>query len=171
MQSQLKSRIREQGRIGPSRRHSPPSTHVNLYFLSCRGALCLYGTALSLSSRRPQRQSGIATSSGIVTAQTECPFRLELKRKCRCDMADPRTQPQLGARKDGALTKNEGRDEEGQYAAVSPCGNRLPVPRELFVALSDFMKTRKCAGSIMIQFRTGEIVCVESVAKKTYRNP
>lgn len=85
-------------------------------------------------------------------------------------MADPRTQSQFSARKDGALTKTESRDEEGQYAAVSPCGNRLPVPRELFIALSDFMKTRKCAGSISIQFRTGEIVCVESVAKKTYRN-
>jgi len=86
-------------------------------------------------------------------------------------MADPRTQPQYAPRKEGELAKNEGKDEEGQYVAVSPGGNRLPVPRELFVALSDFMKTRKCAGSIMIQFRTGEIVCVESVAKKTYRNP
>src|SRR5258708_21560578 len=171
MQSQLKSRIREQGRIGHSPRNSQPSTHVNLYFLSCRGALCLYGTALSLSSCRPQRQSGIATSSGIVTAQTECPFRLELKRKCRCDMADPRTQPQLRARKDGALTKNESRDDEGQYAAVSPCGNRLPVPRGLFVALTDFMQTRKCAGSILIQFRTAEIHCMQPHAKNTYRNP
>lgn len=57
-----------------------------------------------------------------------------------------------------------------QYFATSPSGARLDIPKELFVALSDFIKTRKCPGSITIQFRRGEIICVEAVAKKTYRN-
>jgi hypothetical protein len=61
-------------------------------------------------------------------------------------------------------------EREEQYIATSPSGTKLQIPKELFVALSDFMKTRKCPGSITIQFRRGEIVCVEAVAKKTYRN-
>lgn len=59
---------------------------------------------------------------------------------------------------------------EGKYLAVSPNGTRVPIPKELFLALQDFMKTRKSPGSITIQFRGGEIICVEAVAKKTYRN-
>ena len=62
-------------------------------------------------------------------------------------------------------------DPEPAYIATSPNGTTLQIPKELFVALSDFMKTRKCPGSITIQFRRGEIVCVEAVAKKTYRHP
>ena len=60
--------------------------------------------------------------------------------------------------------------EEPTYLATSPNGTKLNIPKELFIALSDFIKTRKCPGSITIQFRQGEIVCVEAVAKKTYRN-
>ena len=60
---------------------------------------------------------------------------------------------------------------EPAYLATSPNGTTLHIPKELFVALSDFMQTRKCPGSITIQFRKGEIVCVEAVAKKTYRRP
>ena len=60
---------------------------------------------------------------------------------------------------------------EPAYLATSPSGTTLHIPKELFVALSDFMQTRKCPGSITIQFRKGEIVCVEAVAKKTYRRP
>ena len=56
------------------------------------------------------------------------------------------------------------------YFAVSPNGTQVPITRELFVAFSDFMKTRKCPGSIAIQFRGGEITCVEALARKTYRN-
>ena len=59
---------------------------------------------------------------------------------------------------------------EGKYVAVSPHGAEIEIPKELFVALQDFMKTRKSPGSITIQFRGGEITCVEAVAKKTYRN-
>jgi len=61
-------------------------------------------------------------------------------------------------------------DREQKYVAISPTDMALHIPKELFVALSDFMKTRKCPGSITIQFRRGEIICVEAVAKKTYRN-
>jgi hypothetical protein len=61
-------------------------------------------------------------------------------------------------------------DSPGKYVAVSPKGVNIPIPKELFIALSDFIKTRKCPGSITIQFRSGEILCLESVAKKTYRS-
>ena len=61
-------------------------------------------------------------------------------------------------------------DAPGKYVAVSPKGVHIAIPKELFIALSDFIKTRKCPGSITIQFRSGEILCVESVAKKTYRS-
>ena len=71
-------------------------------------------------------------------------------------------------------SKPEQEEEPGSepaYLATSPSGTTLHIPKELFVALSDFMQTRKCPGSITIQFRKGEIVCVEAVAKKTYRRP
>ena len=58
---------------------------------------------------------------------------------------------------------------EGKYVAISPHGAQIQIPKELFVALLDFIKTRKYPGSINIQFRSGEIICVEAVAKKTYR--
>lgn len=61
-------------------------------------------------------------------------------------------------------------DLKGKCLAVSPEGLQLNIPKELFTALTDFMQTRKCPGSIMIQFRGGDIVCVEAIAKKTYRN-
>lgn len=71
-------------------------------------------------------------------------------------------------------SKAEQEEEPGPepaYLATSPSGTTVHIPKELFVALSDFMQTRKCPGSITIQFRKGEIVCVEAVAKKTYRRP
>jgi hypothetical protein len=68
------------------------------------------------------------------------------------------------------LSKPPEVDDEGKYAATAPGGTQLEIPKELFIALSDFIKTRKCPGSITIQFRRGEIVCVEAVAKKTYRS-
>jgi hypothetical protein len=72
--------------------------------------------------------------------------------------------------RDDRTSKTPETAEEPQYIAASPNGAKLNIPKELFVALSDFIKTRKCPGSITIQFRQGEIVCVEAVAKKTYRN-
>ena len=56
------------------------------------------------------------------------------------------------------------------YFAVSPHGIQITIPKELFVAFSDFMQTRKCPGSIAIQFQGGEITCIEALARKTYRN-
>jgi hypothetical protein len=69
------------------------------------------------------------------------------------------------------LTRLEGpaRTETEKYVAVSPKGVHISIPKELFVALSDFIKTRKCPGSITLQFRGGEILGMESLAKKTYR--
>jgi hypothetical protein len=69
------------------------------------------------------------------------------------------------------LAKAEESASAPRYLATSPCGASVNIPRELFVALHDFISSRKCPGSITIQFRRGEIVCVEAVAKKTYRNP
>ena len=63
-----------------------------------------------------------------------------------------------------------GRDPAGKYVALSPEGVHIPIPKELFIALSDFIATRKYPGSITIQFRSGGIICVEALAKKTYRN-
>jgi hypothetical protein len=68
------------------------------------------------------------------------------------------------------LASSSHSDPSRQYVAISPTGVSVTIPKELFVALSDFIKTRKCPGSITIQFRSGEILCVESVAKKTYRS-
>jgi hypothetical protein len=84
------------------------------------------------------------------------------------DSANDRNSP------DTRRSKAEQEEEPGPepaYLATSPSGTSLHIPKELFVALSDFMQTRKCPGSITIQFRKGEIVCVEAVAKKTYRRP
>ncbi len=82
--------------------------------------------------------------------------------------SDPvRDHTALGVNK---LSKTPEADDEGKYAATAPGGTQLEIPKELFIALSDFIKTRKCPGSITIQFRRGEIVCVEAVAKKTYRS-
>lgn len=58
----------------------------------------------------------------------------------------------------------------GRYFMLAPDGTNLTIPKELYVALSDFLKTRKCPGSITIQFRSGDILCVEAIAKKTFRN-
>jgi hypothetical protein len=58
---------------------------------------------------------------------------------------------------------------EAKYFAVSPKGTHVEIPKELFIALSDFLETRKYPGAINIQFRSGEIICVEAIAKKRYR--
>lgn len=61
-------------------------------------------------------------------------------------------------------------DPKTRYFVAAPNGLQVTIPKELFVAFSDFIKTRKCPGSIAIQFRSGEITCVEALARKTYRN-
>lgn len=67
----------------------------------------------------------------------------------------------------GGMTES---DSKNKYLVVAPNGMQVPIPKELYVAFSDFIKTRKCPGSIAIQFRSGEITCVEALARKTYRN-
>jgi hypothetical protein len=54
------------------------------------------------------------------------------------------------------------------YLAVSPDGKKIAIPQELFVALSDFLKTRKCPGSVTIDFRCDEIVGIEALTKKRF---
>lgn len=61
-------------------------------------------------------------------------------------------------------------DSKGGYFVASPNGVQVPIPKELYVAFCDFIKTRKYPGSIAIEFRAGEITCVEALARKTYRN-
>jgi argininosuccinate synthase len=56
-----------------------------------------------------------------------------------------------------------------RYLALSPEGTGVEIPKELFIALSDFLETRKYAGEISIEFRNGQIVSVEAVSKKCYR--
>lgn len=56
----------------------------------------------------------------------------------------------------------------GSHLALSPDGRTITIPKELFVALSDFLKTRKCPGSVTIEFRCDEIVGVETFTKRRF---
>lgn len=67
------------------------------------------------------------------------------------------------------LTKVSEDELSDAYFAVSSSGARVRIPKELFEALQEFLETRKHAGSITLQFRSGDIICVEALAKKTYR--
>jgi hypothetical protein len=60
------------------------------------------------------------------------------------------------------------RDKE-PYLVVSPEGGQIEVPKELYVALRDFIEGSKCNGSIVIQFRNGGIAGLEALVKKTYK--
>lgn len=53
-------------------------------------------------------------------------------------------------------------------ATSTNSGKIITIPKELFVALSDFLKTRKCPGSVTIEFRRDEIVGVETVTKNRF---
>jgi hypothetical protein len=99
-------------------------------------------------------------------------------------MSDPKTYSQVSrmtssagptCNENYALQENSGAVDSGLksgYFVASPNGMQIPIPKELYTAFSDFIKTRKCPGSIAIQFRSGEITCVEALARKTYRtNP
>jgi hypothetical protein len=52
---------------------------------------------------------------------------------------------------------------------TSPDGKEIEVPRELFAILSDFMVTRKDAGSMVVQFRNGGVAGLETLIKKKYK--
>ena len=69
----------------------------------------------------------------------------------------------------GIASGRAGTTLESKYFALSPSGTRVEIPEELFVALSDFLETRKYAGEIKIEFRSGQIIGVEAVSKKRYR--
>lgn len=56
-----------------------------------------------------------------------------------------------------------------QYAVVSPDGSQVPIPRELFAALADFLQGSKPTGSLVIQFRNGGVAGLEAMIKKTYK--
>lgn len=58
----------------------------------------------------------------------------------------------------------------GCYRAVAPDGRQITIPQELFAALSEFMKIKKCAGSVTIDFRCDEIVGLEALTKKRLPN-
>ncbi len=54
------------------------------------------------------------------------------------------------------------------YRLLGPDGKSLLIPKELYIAFSDFIRTRKYPGSITVQFREGAITCVEAMSRKTY---
>jgi len=56
-----------------------------------------------------------------------------------------------------------------QYMVMSPDGNHIVIPKELFRALWDFLHENKPAGSVVIQFRNGGVAGLEAFIKKTYK--
>jgi len=56
-----------------------------------------------------------------------------------------------------------------QYLVVSPDGNKIEIPKELFVLLWDFSEGNKQTGSAIMQFRNGGVAGLEAVIKKTYK--
>ncbi|MBZ5509026.1 MAG: hypothetical protein LAO78_26500 [Acidobacteriia bacterium] len=57
----------------------------------------------------------------------------------------------------------------GRCRVMSPEGVEIEVPSELFLALSDFMVTRKNAGSMIVHFRNGGVAGLETLVKKKYK--
>ena len=55
------------------------------------------------------------------------------------------------------------------YRIVSPEGNQIQIPKELFGALLDFVHGSKPNGSVVIQFRNGGIAGLEGIIKKIYK--
>lgn len=55
------------------------------------------------------------------------------------------------------------------YRIVSPEGNQIQIPKELFGALQDFVHGSKPNGSVVIQFRNGGIAGLEGIIKKIYK--
>jgi len=57
-----------------------------------------------------------------------------------------------------------------QYVVISPEGNQIEIPKELFGALSDFLiGNPKPTGSVTIQFRNGGVAGLEAMIKKVYK--
>jgi hypothetical protein len=55
------------------------------------------------------------------------------------------------------------------YLVVAPDGDHIEIPKELFVALSDFLQGREPSGSVVIHFRNGDIAGLEGLVKKKYK--
>ena len=56
-----------------------------------------------------------------------------------------------------------------QYWIVAPDGEQINIPRELFGALGDFVRSDGPTGSITIHFRNGGVAGLEAILKKTYK--
>lgn len=56
----------------------------------------------------------------------------------------------------------------GCCRAVSPDGREVVIPQELFAVFAEFMKTKKCPGSVTIDFRCDQIVEVKTLTKKRF---
>lgn len=71
---------------------------------------------------------------------------------------------------DSAQSSQEAVADEARdrYVALSPDGRKIVIPKELFVVLSDFLKTRRCPGSVTVDFRCDEIVGIEALTKKRF---
>lgn len=60
-------------------------------------------------------------------------------------------------------------DCEQSYLVLSPTDDRIEIPEELFLALSDFLKGPRPSGSIVIHFRNGGIAGLEALVKRKYK--
>lgn len=52
---------------------------------------------------------------------------------------------------------------------LSPIGDRIEIPEELFLALSDFLQGRQSNGSVVIHFRNGGVAGLEALVTKQYK--
>ncbi|HLJ88925.1 MAG TPA: hypothetical protein VKZ53_19050 [Candidatus Angelobacter sp.] len=59
--------------------------------------------------------------------------------------------------------------QRAPYVVISPEGNQIEIPKELFGALWDFLQGNKPSGSVTIQFRNGGVAGLEALIKKTYK--
>lgn len=55
------------------------------------------------------------------------------------------------------------------YLVISPEGNQVESPKELYMALWDFLQGSKCSDSITIQFRSGGVTGLEASVKGTHK--
>lgn len=60
-------------------------------------------------------------------------------------------------------------DSNEIYFVDGPKGRRVTVPKQVFEALSDFMKIRKNPGSMTIHYEAGEVTQVETWTRKNVK--
>jgi len=84
------------------------------------------------------------------------------------DEEEANRQERLGGRIAGTPAISSAHQDLGG-SHISRDRRKIPVPKELYVLLVDFMKTRKMAGHLSIEFRDGAIASVEAVTKKHYK--